>query len=62
MTVGGQTRESRVTVAEPEPGRVLTESDTGSSAVTTFTVAPEGGASRVQINSAWDGRAGSGRA
>ena len=49
-----------MTVAEPEPGRVLTESDTGSSAVTTFTVAPEGGASRVQINSAWDGAGGIG--
>ena len=60
LTVGGQTRELRVTVAEPEPGRVITESDTGSSAVTTFTVAPEGGASRVQINSAWDGAAGIG--
>jgi carbon monoxide dehydrogenase subunit G len=60
LTVGGQTREHRVTVAEPEPGRVLTESDTGSSAVTTFTVAPEGGASRVQIHSTWDGAGGIG--
>ncbi len=60
LTVGGQTREHQVTVAEPEPGRVLTESDAGSSAVTTFTVAPAGGASRVQINSAWDGAGGIG--
>jgi uncharacterized protein YndB with AHSA1/START domain len=60
LTVGGQTREHRVTVAEPEPGRVLTESDAGSSAVTTFTVAPEGGASRVQIHSTWDGAGGIG--
>ena len=47
-------------VGEPEPGRVLTESDAGSSAVTTFTVAPEVGASRVQIHSAWDGAGGIG--
>jgi Polyketide cyclase / dehydrase and lipid transport len=47
-------------VAEPEPGRVLTESDTGSSAVTTFTVSPRGGASVVQISAAWDGAGGIG--
>jgi carbon monoxide dehydrogenase subunit G len=60
LTVGGRTREQRVTVAEPEPGRVLTESGASSNAVTTFTVAPEGGASRVRINSAWDGAGGIG--
>jgi len=60
LTLGGRTRELRVTVAEPEPGRVLTESDTGSNAVTTFAVAPEGGASRVRIHSAWDGSGGIG--
>ena len=58
LTVGGRTSEHRVTVAEPEPGRVLTESDAGSNAVTTFTVVPEGGASRVRINSAWDSAGG----
>jgi uncharacterized protein YndB with AHSA1/START domain len=58
LTVGGRTRELRVTVAEPEPGRVLTESDAASNAVTTFTVAPEGGAARVRIHSAWDGADG----
>ena len=42
MTAGGRTREYRMKVAEPEPGRILAESDTGSSAVTTFTVSPEG--------------------
>jgi carbon monoxide dehydrogenase subunit G len=60
LTVGGRTREHRMTVAEPEPGRVLTESDAGSSVVTTFMVAPEGGASRVQIHSTWDGAGGIG--
>jgi uncharacterized membrane protein len=60
MTAGGRTREYRTEIAEPEPGRVLTESDTGSSAVTTFTVAPEGAASRVQISLTWDGAGGIG--
>ena len=45
LTAGGRTREYRTKIAEPEPGRVLTESDTGSSAVTTFTVSPQGPAS-----------------
>ena len=31
LTAGGRTREYRTKIAEPEPGRVLTESDTGSS-------------------------------
>jgi carbon monoxide dehydrogenase subunit G len=62
LTVGGRTSEHRVTVAEPEPGRVLTESDAGSNAVTTFTVVPEGGASRVRIHSAWDAAGGIGGA
>jgi hypothetical protein len=60
LTAGGRTREYRTKIAEPEPGRVLTESDTGSSAVTTFTVSPQGAASLVQISSAWDGAGGIG--
>src|SRR6516162_7772867 len=60
LTAGGRTREYRTTIAEPEPGRVLTESDTGSSAVTTFTVSPQGSASLVQISSTWDGAGGIG--
>ena len=47
-------------VAEPVPGRILTKFDTGSSAVTTFTVSPQGGASIVQISTAWDGAGGIG--
>jgi hypothetical protein len=60
MTAGGRTREYRMKVAEPEPGRVLTESDMGSSAVTTFTVAAQGGVSLVRISTAWDGAGGIG--
>jgi len=60
MTAGGRTREYQMKVAEPEPGRVITESDTNSSAVTTFTVSPQGGASLVQISTTWDGAHGIG--
>jgi hypothetical protein len=60
ITVGGRTREVRTKVAEPEPGRVLTESDTGSSSVTTFTVSPQGTASLVKISGAWDSAGGIG--
>ena len=45
---------------EPEPGRVLTESDTGSSLVTTTTVSPRDGASLVHIATTWDGAGGIG--
>ena len=45
---------------EPEPGRVLTESDTGSSLVTTWTVTPEGRDSRVRIETRWQGAGGVG--
>ena len=49
MTAGGRTRECQMKVAEPEPGRILTESDAGSSAVTTFTVSRR--AKLTQVNS-----------
>ena len=49
-----------MTVAEPEPGRVITESDTNSSLVTTFTVDPQGATSRVRIFTSWDGAGGVG--
>jgi uncharacterized protein YndB with AHSA1/START domain len=60
VTAGGRTREYEMKVAEPEPGRVLTESDTRSSLVTTTTVSPQGDASLVQISTTWDGSGGIG--
>lgn len=60
MTAGGRTREYRMKVEEPEPGRVLTESDMNSTAVTTFTVSPQASASLVTISTAWDGASGIG--
>jgi uncharacterized protein YndB with AHSA1/START domain len=59
-TAGGRTREYRMELSEPEPGRVLQESDTASSLITTFTVTPEGGSSRVRIETTWDGAGGIG--
>ena len=60
ITAGGRSRSYRTRVAEPEPGRVLTESDLDSSLVTTFTVTPEGDQSRVRIETAWQGAGGIG--
>jgi hypothetical protein len=58
MTAGGRTRSYRMRVDEPEPGRVLTESDTRSSLVTSFVVAPEGAGCRVRIETLWEGAGG----
>jgi polyketide cyclase/dehydrase/lipid transport protein len=60
VTAGGRTREYRMEVAEPEPGRVMTESDTRSSLVTTWTVTPEGAGARVRIATTWEGAGGIG--
>lgn len=60
VTAGGRSRECRMKTAEPEPGRILTESDTASSAVTTFAVSPQGAASLVQSSTTWDGAGGIG--
>ncbi len=60
VTAGGRSREYRMEVSEPEPGRVLRESDTASSLVTTFTVSPDGNRSRVRIETTWDGAGGIG--
>ena len=60
VTAGGRARDYRMEVSEPEPGRVLVESDTGSSLVTTFTVTPQGDSSQVQISTTWNGAGGVG--
>ena len=50
MRMLGATREMRAAVTEPEPGRVLVESDAAGAVVTTFTVDPVAdGRSRVTI-------------
>ena len=60
LAAGGRTRQFRSEIAEPEPGRVLTESDTNSSAVTTFTVMPAGDNASVRIDCEWNGASGIG--
>jgi uncharacterized protein YndB with AHSA1/START domain len=60
VTAGGRTREYHMQVSEPEPGRVLSESDSGSSLVTTWTVEPEGERSHVEIATRWEGAGGIG--
>lgn len=60
LSAGGRQRKYRMEVGEPEPGRVLTESDTDSSLVTTFTVDPKGDHSLVRISTTWEGAAGIG--
>lgn len=60
MTAGGRTRDYRMKVTEPDPGRVLKESDTSSSLATTFTVRPDGAGSRVRIETTWEGAGGVG--
>ena len=57
---GGRTRTYIMRVDEPEPGRVMTESDTQSSLVTTFQVVPEGVGCRVRIETRWQGAGGLG--
>lgn len=51
MRMLGATREMKATITEPQPGRVLVESDDAGDVVTTFTVDPvAGGKSRVTIS------------
>lgn len=60
VTAGGRQRAYRMEVSEPEPGRVLVESDTNSSLVTTFTVEPRGTSSTVRVTTTWTGAGGIG--
>jgi Polyketide cyclase / dehydrase and lipid transport len=60
VAAGGRTREYLMRVDEPQPGRVLTETDQNSSLVTTFTVTPAGDTCRVRIETQWNGASGIG--
>jgi hypothetical protein len=61
VTAGGRVREYVMRVDEPEPGRVISETDQGSSLVTTFTVSPAGEtACAVRIETRWNGAGGIG--
>ncbi|HEY7123822.1 MAG TPA: SRPBCC family protein [Ktedonobacterales bacterium] len=58
--VGGQERQWHMQVSEPEPGRVLMESDTASDLFTTFTHEPisDGQHTHLTIASTWEARRG----
>lgn len=60
FSAGKRVRQYRMTVAEPTPGSVLTETDANSSLVTTFTVTGSGDDSTVRIHTSWDGTGGIG--
>lgn len=62
LHAAGRERPYRINVKEAERGRVITEQDTNSSLVTTWTLFPlQGGQqTRVQIASQWEGASGIG--
>ena len=60
LKAGGRVRTYVMDVSEPEPGRVLVETDRESSLVTTFTVTPDGSGCRVRISTTWEGAGGVG--
>jgi hypothetical protein len=57
-TAGGRIRNYRMRVGEPEPGRVMTESDTLSSMLTTWTLTPAGEQTVVRVETRWEGATG----
>jgi hypothetical protein len=58
VTLGGSTREVEARVAEPEPERVLTETDVHTGGITTFTVDPAGSECEVRIETVWQAHQG----
>ena len=57
-TAARRSRQYRMRIDEPDPGRVLTESDMNSSMVSTWTVTPRGDQSLVRIETRWNGAPG----
>jgi len=60
LAAGGKVRDYLMRVDEPQPGRVITETDQSSSLVTTFTVTPAGETCTVKIETTWQGAGGVG--
>lgn len=54
IKLGGRTRDVEARVAEPEPGKVLTETDVHTGAVTTFIVTPASEETRLRFETAWE--------
>ncbi len=62
VVVAGRATSYRMRVGEPQPGRMIIESDPARCVLTTFTVDAEpGGGSRVRIHTRWFARGLSGR-
>jgi uncharacterized protein YndB with AHSA1/START domain len=49
VTAGGRARRSRDVISEPEPGRILVETDAAAGKVTTFTLEPRGERTLLRI-------------
>ena len=49
VTLGGRRFPFRARIDEPEPGRILTETDLSTGAVTTFTLTPRGSGTLVRF-------------
>lgn len=60
VQAGGRVRDYLMRVDEPQPGRVITETDQNSSLKTTFTVTPAGDTCIVRIETTWQGAGGIG--
>jgi uncharacterized protein YndB with AHSA1/START domain len=60
VSAGGRTRSFHMDVSEPEPGRIMRESDRESTLVTTWTVEPQGSSARVHLITTWEGAGGIG--
>lgn len=58
MKMLGSERTYRAAVTEPEPGRVITETDLGTGLATSFTVVPNGDATDVTISTVVPDRPG----
>ncbi|MBW3628602.1 MAG: SRPBCC family protein [Gemmatimonadetes bacterium] len=58
VTLFGRVQHFRAEIAEPRPGRVLTETNLGSGEMTTFEVAPAGGGCEVTISTVAPARPG----
>jgi hypothetical protein len=62
LRAGGRERPYTMTSSEPAPGRVISERDTTSSLVSTWTLTPlgDGQRTRVQLATEWEGGSGIG--
>jgi Polyketide cyclase / dehydrase and lipid transport len=56
--IAGRRRRLHMHVAEPDPGRVLTETDLDSGQVTRFEVTADGAGTLARMSSTWDSKPG----